>query len=289
MRALAEFILRGRIQACSVALLGVFLPLISSATVGLVSLRKGPKEGFLVFLWLALPLILIHKVGADNPLLSATSIASLGIVVVAAAVHRALASWQWSILATLLAAVLCTLGFDILMSADVKALMETVRGVLTEIIKQQEGAQFKFVITGPLVLGFIAMALSVSSILSLMVSRWWQAGLYNPGGFQEEFHGFAIDLKVAVLLIAVILAGGFLPKGYEFWVELAALPLLFAGIALIHFAVKLFRLGGQWLALFYVGLLLFGALISVVLVGLGVADSLLDLRSKLTGFKNRKL
>jgi len=289
LRALAEFILRGRIQACSVALLGSFFPLISPATIGLVSLCKGTKEGFLVFLWVSLPLMLAHQIGADNALLTAISVASLGIAVVAATVHGALASWQWSLLATLLAALLCTLGFDILMGADVKSLMETVRVALAEVITQGEGAQLQLAITGPLILGFVAMALSISSILSLMVCRWWQAGLYNPGGFQEEFHSFSMDFKVAVPLVVVMLAGGFLPKGYEFWVELAALPLLLAGIALIHFSVKLFRLGGQWLALFYVGLILFGAPISVVLVGLGVADSFLDLRSKLTGFKNRKL
>ena len=92
MKALAEFILRGRLQALIVALIGSFFPLISSAAIALVSLCKGAREGTLLFLWIALALVLIQQAGSENPLLTAVSIASLGIMVVAATVHKIMAS-----------------------------------------------------------------------------------------------------------------------------------------------------------------------------------------------------
>jgi len=79
-----------------------------------------------------------------------------------------------------------------------------------------------------------------------------------------------------------------LPEGYQFWTELASLPLLIAGFALIHFAVKLFQLGSHWLTLLYVALILFGAWISMFLITVAAADSFLDLRSRLADAKNRQ-
>ena len=40
--------MRGRAQACAVALFGWLLPLVSPATIGLVSLRKDSSEGLIV-------------------------------------------------------------------------------------------------------------------------------------------------------------------------------------------------------------------------------------------------
>lgn len=61
MRALAEFIMRGRPQACLVALVGVIVPLIGPASVGLVTLRKGSFEGALVALWATLPFFVLFR------------------------------------------------------------------------------------------------------------------------------------------------------------------------------------------------------------------------------------
>jgi hypothetical protein len=124
--------------------------------------------------------------------------------------------------------------------------------------------------------------------MSLLIARWWQSAVYNPGGFQEEFHGFTISSKVAVILLAIFLIGRLIPEGYQLWADLALLPFLIAGIALFHSTVKLFGLGGQWVAFLYVGLIFMGKPVTLVLVGLGLAESLIDLRSRLDGFKNSK-
>lgn len=288
MKALAEFILRGRIQACTVALLGSFFPFIGPAAIGLVSLSKGVMQGFWVFMWVTLPLVLMHYVSADNPLLVAVSIASLGLMVVTASIHKTLADWQWTILTAVAVSAVIALSCGLLMEAHIETLMAQVEVFLTEIGDGQNQAVIPIAITQSLLLGLIAMVLSAGSIISLMISRWWQSLIHNPGGFQMEFHSFKIESKIVVLLVIAIVAGMLLPKDYQYWTQLVALPLFLAGVAAIHFAVKLFDLGGHWLALLYVALLLFGATVAVFILGLATADSFLDLRSRLVEYKNRK-
>ena len=288
MKALAEFILRGRLQALIVALVGSFFPLISSAAIALVSLSKGPKEGILLFLWISLALVLIQQAGSENPLLTAVSIASLGIMVVAATVHKVLASWQWTLLAIVVVAVIISLAFGILMGSSVTSLVAAAQEMLANVRNQEQDTQLSIELTESILLGLVATILAIGSMMSLMLARWWQAGIYNPGGFQKEFHSFTIEAKVAVLLVVIVLTGQLLPNSSQLWAELAALPLLVAGIALVHFTVKLFGQGKQWLAFVYVGMIMVGKPVTLILVVLGLTDSLIDLRSRLEGYKNSK-
>jgi hypothetical protein len=61
-----------------------------------------------------------------------------------------------------------------------------------------------------------------------------------------------------------------------------------AGLALAHHTVKFLQAGTQWLVFMYVGLIVFGPSVGVLLVGLGFADSILNLRSRLAAVKNRQ-
>ena len=288
MKALAEFILRGRLQALIVALIGSFFPLISTSAVALVSLCKGAKEGTLLFLWVSLALVLLQQSGSENPLLTVVSIVSLGIMVLAAEVHRVMASWQWTLLVIVVVAVISAQGFAILMGSSVTSLVATAQDLLNAVKSQGQDAQTSIVLSGSMLLGLVATILAIGSIMSLMLARWWQAGVQNPGGFQKEFHGFSIDAKIAVILIVILVVGQFFSQSAQIWVDIAALPLIIAGIALVHFAVKLFGQGRQWLAFLYVGMIIVGKPVTLLLVVLGLTDSLIDLRSRLEGYKKPK-
>jgi hypothetical protein len=288
LKALAEYILRGRLQALIVALIGSLFPLISSATIALVSICKGAKEGTLLFLWVSLALVLINQAGSENPLLTAVSIASLGIMVITATVHKIMASWQWTLLAIVLVSVAVSLAFGILMGSSVTNLLAAAQEILSNVKSQEQDAQLSIGLTDSMLLGLVATILAVGSMMSLMLARWWQAGIYNPGGFQKEFHSYTIDAKIAVLLVVILIVGQLLPQSSKLWAELAVLPLLVAGIALVHFTVKLFGQGKQWLAFVYVGMIMVGKPVTLILVLLGLTDSLIDLRSRLEGYKNSK-
>ena len=68
MRALAELVMRGRIQACSIAFIGFAFPFVSSAVIGLVTLRKGSVEGWVVMLWGILPVLLSYFLVRTTPI-----------------------------------------------------------------------------------------------------------------------------------------------------------------------------------------------------------------------------
>jgi hypothetical protein len=287
LRALAELIMRGRAQACGVALFGWLLPLVSPATIGLVSLRKDSSEGLIVTLWAILPWLALYLAGDVSPLLVLAPMASLVVIAAVANVLRNSGSWQWTLIAVGLASAFAALTFGVIVSADVDLLVVAIAEFFTQI-GAQEGIsdEFDFAPDTTFVLGLFAWIIGFTSICGLLVSRWWQALLFNPGGFQEEFHGFRLDKPVAVIFFAFVIAGVNLPLAYRPWVELMSLPLLIAGVAVMHSSVKMMSLGVHWLGLMYFGLF-FIPPVGTVLIGLGLADSILNLRSRLAAFKNR--
>lgn len=280
--------MRGRAQACAVAFLGNLFPLISPATVGLVSLRKGSQEGVVVLLWAALPLIASYFFDQGTSLLTFISGLSLLMTLITANVLRVTGSWQWTILTSMLTAMMVMFAIALLLSTDVDLLVDRLSTMFAEIAQQQSAQVEPFIASRPLVLGLGALMLAVSTILCLFVSRWWQAMLYNPGGFGEEFRQLRLDVRAAGLSIIAFVAALYLPTEYRFWAELMVLPLLLSGLSLMHYGVNVAALGKAWLVFMYVGLVVSGPVIGGLLVGLGLADSLLNLRLKLTAGKDRE-
>lgn len=286
--------MRGRTQACAVAFLGNFLPFVSPATVGLVTLRKGSNEGLLVLLWAALPLVASYysaqgnEVSQGNGLLTFVSLLSLVMMVVAANVLRLTRSWQWTILMSMLAAGVIAQAVGLLLGAEVERVIAKLGDMIAEIAASQNAEQVPLVPSSSMVLGAVALMLSMTVIVSLFVSRWWQALLCNPGGFREEFHSLRLDSLIAGILLLTLTAGLMMPNDFRFWAELMAVPLVIAGISLAHWGADRFSLGTPWLVFMYIGLVISAPVIGGLLVALGFADSLLNLRLRFAPESDRK-
>jgi hypothetical protein len=287
LRALAEFIMRGRAQACAVGLLGNLFPFVSPATIGLVTLRKGSVEGLLVALWAVLPLMVLIYISDSSPLLTAVSVASLFMMVVAANVLTWSVSWSWTMLSSVVAGGLIASGLGFVLSDDVELLVAEIGEIIAKMDAEPSSEREVLVPGRQFMLGLIAWVLALSSIVSLLLSRWWQALLFNPGGFQEEFHSLRLSNQLAVAVLIAVVAGFYLPTEYRPWAQLAAIPLLLSGVALIHHVVKTLQLGSQWLMLMYFGLFVFSPTTGALLVGLAFSDSMLNLRSRLAAIRNR--
>ena len=278
--------MRGRAQACGVALFGWLLPLISPATVGLVSLRKDSSEGLIVALWALLPWLALYLSGDISVLIVLVPLAVLLVVTAIASLLRSSASWQWTLLGAVIISAAIAVGLGIVASPDVNRAVAATVEFLAQVNSQAGSDQLGIAPDRFFVLGMLAWLIGSTAVCGLLVSRWWQALLFNPGGFQKEFHDYRIDRTIALVLIIFVIAGVGLPLEYRPWVELVSLPLLIAGLALVHSSVKLMGMGGHWLGLMYFGLF-FIAPVGTLLVGLGLLDSLLNLRSRLAAFKNR--
>ncbi len=279
MRALAEFIMAGRWRAAAVASLGNLLPLISPATVGLVTLRQGATEGLLVALWGALPLLVALSAGDASPVMMWASIAVVAVIWVGAEILRNMVSWSLALTAIVLISAVVALLMGAFLSEPVVAIQHAVTQWLQKLQPDAQQAQLASMASVPFVIGFVAWVICVSTVTSLLVARWWQAMLYNPGGFRREFHGLRLEPRLATILLMAVLGSYLLPPEYISWGGVLSLPLLLGGLALAHHLVAVAPLGVHWLVALYLGLVLVGPL-SLVLVGLGFIDSWMDLRSR---------
>lgn len=288
MKALAEFIMAGRFKASLVACLGNLLPIISPATVGLVALRRSAGDTLIVSLWAVLPLIAMlsvseGRVSEADSLMVWTALLSVVVVVAGAVALRASTSWAQALLAIVGVSALMGLAMKVALDAKLEAVREALLALF-----EQHGQQARVLEFSDLFLaGLLAWAIALMAILAVLLARWWQALLYNPGGFQKEFHALRMQKGAAVLLLAGLTACYVLPQSYFTWGNLLGLPLFFSGLALVHYLVAFAHLGAHWLVIFYLALFMLAGPLNTVLVGLGFLDSMLDLRARLAARKSR--
>jgi hypothetical protein len=285
MRALAEFTMRGRVQATLVVTGCVALPSLYwlGATAGcLVILRRGLRDNLgLPALGLLPAMAWWLKIGDPRVLLVLLGSWSLALVL------RASESW----VRALLFSVAAGLVYSAVLGAALRPQLETISqeivkilpvslGDLYQELPADEQARFASLIS-PALSGMIAALLQVVSVLSLVLGRYWQASLYNPGGFGREFRSIRIPKGLATLLIASMLVGPIFSPQMVLLAPICSVPLVFSGVSLIHGLAPHNRLAGFWLVGLYATLLLFIQLMYPLLVVLAIFDSMIDFRGRL--------
>ena len=128
--------------------------------------------------------------------------------------------------------------------------------------------------------GFVTMAFLLNVIFSLFIARVWQAMLYNPGGFQQEFHGLQFGKKVAIFSL-VVATLALLPENIIGYISKDLLMLVMMiyvlqGVAVVHALVALKGLHWAWL----IGLYLLVFLMSQLVAITGYIDTWLDFRKR---------
>jgi len=127
-------------------------------------------------------------------------------------------------------------------------------------------------------------ALMFGALMSLLLARAWQAGLYNPGGFGTEFRslrlgkGFAVVSFVTVM-IATVTSGSVAELSADAVVVLLVVYLL-QGLALVHAVVHNRRAHRGWLIGLYVVLLMAALQVMPLLALLGWMDAWIDFRTR---------
>jgi len=118
-----------------------------------------------------------------------------------------------------------------------------------------------------------------STVSSLLLARWWQAGLYNPGGFGREFRALRLSRVAAgvaaVLCVAALTVGGEVLQG----LALATVALfVFQGLAVVHGVVARRGMATGWLVALYVLVLFLAPQVMAGLTLVGIADAWADFR-----------
>ncbi len=300
MRALAGFIMGGRLRAMLVAAASAVLALLAppftaplsylgGAAVALVSLRVGMWEAALVllggaagtallsqlvlghavpvvlaalFLWVPAWLVagvLRYTVSLTRAVQSAAVIGVL-VVVGAYAIHGDPAAWWQHILAPVLGPALKQSG----VSGDPQQVLAAVAQLMT---------------------GVAAAALVLGLLVCVLLARWWQALLYNPGGFRREFHALRMDRSSGWMTVAVVFAAaaghGSVLATVAVQVAMVLLVMYaLTGLALAHSLVAGYRAHVAWLAGLYVALIVLRPMVLLLALA-GLLDAWFDFRRRL--------
>ena len=291
MKSLAAYIMRGRMQAViGIAGLGILslldpmfrmISLLSTASLALVALRLGVRESLWVVSTCVLVLCLSGMAMSGN--ISGSLVYGLllwGPILPVALLLRTLGKLALSLEIALGLGVLAVAAIYLMVPdpsemwlENLSRLLEAMRdresaGPETEAVKQGLEYYSRFM-SGIVVAGSL-----MSVILALLLGRWWQATLFNPGGFRTEFQALRLDPPAAYLGLGSIVVG-FVATGLDnsgmaeaAWNISIIFLVLFAlcGIAILHVVLnrKAFWLAGIYIAIMVIPL----ALLPVALLGL---------------------
>jgi hypothetical protein len=134
------------------------------------------------------------------------------------------------------------------------------------------------------VAGMMGAGSAMTAVMCLLLGRYWQAALYNPGGFGSEFRALRYPPALASVLALAAIALASLGMDYRTWALICLIPLSFAGVALVHARVAHRGQGVGWLVGFYVAWLFFDPVKLLVLFA-AIADSWMDFRQRWSGGK----
>lgn len=297
MRSLASFIMRGRWQAALAAALATVLSLLlppilifSAASVALATLRWGSREGALVILIGGCAILVL-----SFPLFAGGSI-QLALIV---ALLFWLPSWLLALVLRTTISLALTLGvaaafgalavltFYVVLNDPVSWWTETLNTQLKPMFAsggliKDETAFDDFIKFLALIMpGIVAASFLTNILFGLLLGRWWQALLYNPGGFRKEFHALRLGRKMA--LTTVVTTGLALVIGLPLFINLLwVLGAIYViqSFALVHGLVFKAGLARGWLIGFYV-LITFAPQLLSFLCLLSVLDAWVDFRSRI--------
>lgn len=281
MRGLASFAMGGRFRALALAMASagsLLFAWLAAALVALVTLRKGYAEGFWLLLWAALPAIVVAQITGDS--------SALALIVGTAALGAALrGTVSLALTALLSSAVAVVTGLGLLAFSE--PMLEELSRLFGEFFASLErqaveaggealGLQPP---TYPQLAGMMGTANGALSFLCLTLARYWQAALYNPGGFGVEFRALQFPRVLVWVLGIIAFAIASLGLEWRSWGAALLLPLTIAGFALLHARAAYRGQGSFWMGGIYTAWLVFDAA-KLALVGLVLVDAVMDFRSR---------
>ena len=282
MKGLAEFVMRGRFQALLVTVAGsgsLMFCWISAAVVALVILRKGVAAGLWLVFWGLLPAgVLAYAVGDSGPLSLLLGTTALAIVL------RNTVNLPLAVLASVAVGGLTGLAMVVFAGASLEQIVTYFGEFLASLEQQLSQGDQQVVLARPdatQIAGMMGVGAGMTSVLCLLLARYWQALLYNPGGFGGEFKALYYPPAVAALLALLTVGLASMGASYRTWAMICVIPLMFAGLALVHARAEVRGQGKGWLAVFYVAWLIFDPVKLLVLFA-AIADSWMKFRQRWT-------
>lgn len=190
---------------------------------------------------------------------------------------------QWGMLKSAITFMVIIYSTLYLMGYDMVAIHHTMVDPLLKpgVIADVTEATIKFMRIAVFP-SFVAMLVLSLWIMSVCIGRWWQALLFNPGGFQQEFHQLRISKNVAIpaAILAWVISSQSGTLQY-FAADIFILLTFFywlGGVALVHSIAGNLRLHWSVYLIFYPLNII--PPMQVIVAGAGFFDSWFNFREK---------
>jgi len=288
---LATYIMRGRLQAMivasSLALLSLLIPpvsVVSSATVALVTLRRGALDGLSVLGCSSIAAGLLGYFLIGNYQFALVYVMVLWIPVwLISIVLREGRYLSLAVEIAILLGIVGVIGFYLTIN-DPVSMWKQVLAQMVPANAPVENIQNTIELLAHFMTGVVAAGSVFGLLFGLFLGRWWQALLYNPGGFKEEFLSLKTQPRLALGSIAIVVfalatKGTLSEVAWNITIPLFVMY-TFIGSAILHKLFASMKLGRYMVPMFYITVFLIPhAMLPVALVGL--MDPWLDLRKKI--------
>ena len=299
MLFLASFILKGPSQAALVAaamaILGLAVPpaaWVSAAAIALVTLVNGPKNGLITTAFSLLGAGVFAYLIFSSPQVALVFVLLAWLPAwIIASILRQTVSLAYSLL-VLTATGLLAVVMIYLLAPDVgEHWRESLDIMVAQLAQQSEDFTLtELRQTEDWIISFLP-GLFVSSavfgtMLSVFLARWWQAVLYHPGGFAEEFQSLNLGKFSALCAMAIMLMA--MAIGNVFSIALVTVvSVLYSvqALSLLHAVIKIRQINGVWLFATYL-MMFFIPQLLLLLILLSFADPWLDIRHRISSKKN---
>jgi len=280
--------------ASSLALLSLLLPpvsIVSSAAVALVTLRRGANEGLYVLVCACLSAALLgfFLFGSFQFALLYGLVLWLPIWVISIVLREG-KHLSVAIEIAVMLGIFGVIGFYLYVE-DPALLWHSILGQMVEPMMinnpdvsvgdvKQSIELFSHYMTGGLAAGTV-----YGLLFGLFLARWWQATLYNPGGFREEYLSLRVSSKVAsvsvlVVAIAWLMSGTVAEICWNITILFVVLY-TFVGASILHAVFSATKAKRFTVPFMYITLVLVPHMIAIVVI-VGLLDAWLDLRNKIS-------
>ena len=282
MHELAKISMRGPTQAILLASITMLIPMMfwfSAAVVALVTLRKGFTQGAVVFFWTVLP-AMVWLLSVQDP----GALIVLVLSFVMAKVLRATTSWQFALIAGAFLSLILGWIAPFIMPGLIEVLMSLADEFFKELAKQSDqeyNGEMQAGFQSLMIAGFASSFYGIA-IGSVCLARSWQAKLFNPGGWQEEFYKIRVQPRLMLIMLSLVVITPVLGLNTAVVIFTAIMLLIFSGIALIHGLIAKKKMTVQWLIGFYFSIFLLFPTVLILVAMIAIIDSFIDFRSRLS-------
>lgn len=280
MRSLGNYIVSGRWQAIWVVSLVSLISLpISGVLVSLVTLRRGALSGVEVITGSTLSVLALSLLTGMNPMNSLAHVLGSWVPLYICSLVLRQSEQQGKLVAY-------AGGFGLLFILLMRSVVADVDGFwrstfetqLLANLPEDVLAQYKTALelVMPMMNAIVFASFVVGLIVTVLLARWWQSYLFNPGGFRTEFRQLQLPGWVALLaapaIFVLLLGNEQIGLTARDCLVIVAFMYAFQGLATVHRTVGLRDLGKTWLIFMYALLFVIPQMMVLFLAFIGIAD-----------------